>query len=99
MGFSAESLLRFLCFGVQLKMVEKNFLTTMDQNNNWTPGTGKQCVCPHHEVIPFLVIIFAVVFLLGTLGYVSSETVAIVWPILVGIAGITKLTERACKCC
>jgi len=59
----------------------------------------KTCACPHHKMLPILVILFAILFLLGALQIVGDSLVAIVWPILVGIAGFTKLGEGKCKCC
>ncbi len=58
-----------------------------------------KCVCKHHSVIPFLMVLFAIVFLLGAFEVVEARTVSITWPILVGIAGLTKLNERRCTCC
>ena len=60
---------------------------------------GKTCGCPHHKVIPALVILFALDFLLANNGVVSQEFLAMSWPILIGIGGIMKLTSGSCKCC
>lgn len=57
------------------------------------------CSCTHHMTTPVLVILFALIFLFGALGYISEQTVAISWPIIVGLAGILKLIERKCNCC
>ena len=59
------------------------------------------CRCVHHKVIPVLVILFGLTFLLGAWGILSSYMVDIIWPILVIIAGGTKLGEKfgMCKCC
>lgn len=55
------------------------------------------CGCPHHKMIPALVTLFGLVFLLGTLGVMSMGTVNVVWPIIVIVAGLTKM--GGCKCC
>ena len=59
------------------------------------------CKCPHHKVMPVLVILFGLTFLLGAWGTISKDTVNIVWPVLVMLAGVMKLGEqsRVCKCC
>lgn len=57
------------------------------------------CSCPHHKVVPVLILLLAVLFLLGNLNVVSAGTVSIGWPILVGLAALTKLFSSSCKCC
>ena len=46
------------------------------------------CKCHHHNVTPVLVILFGLTFLLGNWGTLSSDTVGIVWPVLVIVAGL-----------
>ena len=61
---------------------------------------GKKCMCPHHSVIPWIVVLFGLMFLLHAFDIVvSSRFVDIGWPILVLVAGLTKLKERKCTCC
>ncbi len=57
------------------------------------------CDCSHHSIIPILTILFAVTYLLGYQGFFDAQTVNIIWPILVGIGGVSKLTEDKCACC
>jgi hypothetical protein len=59
---------------------------------------GKTCNCAHHKVLPWLVILFGVLFLLENLG-VSWVLVSWVWPILVVLAGCAMLMKKSCKCC
>lgn len=59
---------------------------------------GKTCSCPHHKLIPTLIIFFALLFLLGAFGVVTERFVSIAWPIIVGVAGFFKLIEDKCKC-
>ena len=66
----------------------------MDENM-----TKNVCKCPHHKVVPMLVVLFALAFLGGNLGWWGMHTVDIAWPALVGLAGIMKLMEGSCKCC
>ena len=60
---------------------------------------GNVCKCPHHKMIPLLVLLFGITFLLGALGTLSAGTVNVVWPILVIIAALMKLSKGMCKCC
>ena len=56
---------------------------------------GKTCGCAHHRVMPWLIILFGLDFLLAALGVLTWGFASITWPILVIIAGCTKL----CRCC
>ncbi len=60
---------------------------------------GKVCKCPHHKMMPILVILFGLVFLLGNMGVLSWALVGLVWPVLVIAAGGMKLAKGMCKCC
>ncbi|MDO8523166.1 MAG: hypothetical protein Q7S12_02680 [bacterium] len=57
------------------------------------------CKCPHHKMVPVLVVLFGLTFLLGALDVLSAGTVNIAWPILVVLAGLMKMMTGACKCC
>lgn len=59
------------------------------------------CKCPHHRVTAVLVILFGLTFLLGAWGTLSWDSVGVIWPVLVIIAGLMKFTEKSgmCKCC
>ena len=41
--------------------------------------------------MPLLVLLFALVFLFDALGYISPETTAVTWPIIVGVGAIIKM--------
>ena len=73
-------------------------MITMDTPTSPTTHR-KACPCPHHHVIPAAVVIFALLFLLKALGVLSTSFVDVAWPIVVGVAGLSKLCEGACKCC
>ncbi|MDO8466619.1 MAG: hypothetical protein Q7S83_00570 [bacterium] len=60
---------------------------------------GGRCKCVHHNMKAIWMILFGMLFLLGALGVVSSEMVKIGWPIIVILAGVTKMTKGMCKCC
>lgn len=60
---------------------------------------GETCSCPHHTIIPILVILFGLAFLLQALGVVSEYFTGVAWPILVILAGLQKLFGSRCKCC
>ena len=57
------------------------------------------CKCPHHKVIPALVVLFGLVFLLGTLNILTPGAVNIAWPVIIMVAGLTKMKSGSCKCC
>ncbi len=53
----------------------------------------------HHKMPAILVIVFGLLFLFGNMSIVSPETVTMIWPLLVMLAGAMKLTSSKCKCC
>lgn len=53
----------------------------------------------HHKVVPLLVVVFGLVFLLEALDMMSMVTVGLVWPVLVILGGLMKLSVGMCKCC
>ena len=42
-------------------------------------------------IIPLLMLLFALVFLFDAFGYISPDTTAVAWPVIVGVAAIIKL--------
>ena len=62
-------------------------------------GNEMMCGCPHHKVVPGLVILFGLLFLLGAYEVVTMRLVQIGWPILVILAGLMKMSQGNCKCC
>jgi hypothetical protein len=72
-----------------------------NMQNGKSMGMGMKCACPHHKVIPVLVILFGLTFLLEALGVVTMGFAMVVWPVLVIIGGATKLGNKMgmCKCC
>ncbi len=68
----------------------------MDQ----TSTQGGKCGCVHHKMTSILVTLIGVDFLLGSFNVLPPEAVHIIWPILVIIGGLIKLSEeKMCKCC
>ncbi len=59
---------------------------------------GGMCTCPHHKVIPGLIVLFGLTFLLGALGVLSAYAVSIIWPILVMLGGLQKMFGGKCGC-
>ena len=59
------------------------------------------CPCPHHKVMPVLIILFGLTFLLGALGILTSGFVGIAWPVIVIAGGLMKWMNKSgmCKCC
>lgn len=62
-------------------------------------GNCGNCNCPHHRAVPVFIILIAATFLLGEWEIISPTTVDIVWPILLGAIGVTKLMKGRCGCC
>ena len=60
---------------------------------------NQTCNHDHHSIIPILVILFAISFLLQYQGLLAKDAVNIIWPILVGLAGMIMIVEDKCRCC
>ena len=71
------------------------------QNMGGMQNMKKVCKCPHHKVVPALIILIGLTFLLGSWGTLSASSVNVIWPVLVILAGAMKFGEKAgmCKCC
>lgn len=85
----------------QTKVYRNKFFIISMENMQNMQGMKNMCKCPHHKVVPVLVVLFGVTFLLGAWGTLSWGTVNVVWPILVILAGLIKIGEKSgmCKCC
>lgn len=59
----------------------------------------KSCPCPHHKVVPFLIVLIGLTFLLRALDVLSVSFVSVAWPILLILIGLNKLARGMCKCC
>ncbi len=57
------------------------------------------CSCPHHKILPLLVVAFGLVFFLGNLNVLTQAAVTMTWPILVMATGLMKMMGGKCKCC
>ncbi|MFA5946588.1 MAG: DUF5668 domain-containing protein [Patescibacteria group bacterium] len=60
---------------------------------------GGMCGCPHHKLVPLIIVIVGVAFLLQTLGVLTAATVSMVWPIGLIMIGLMKLSSGMCGCC
>lgn len=69
----------------------------MEQNDQNAMGT--KCSCPHHKMIPGLIVLFGLLFFLEAMNALSSQFVSAVWPVLVIIGGLQKMFGGNCKCC
>ena len=71
------------------------------QNMGGMGAMKNVCKCPHHSVVPVLVVLFGLTFLLGAWGILTSDAVDVLWPVIVIAAGLMKWAEksRMCKCC
>ena len=61
--------------------------------------TCETCGCPHHKVVPALIVLIGFAFLLQNLNILTTSATAIIWPILLILIGGMKLMKGACKCC
>jgi hypothetical protein len=68
----------------------------MEMNNQ---GGEKMCNCPHHKFFPFAVLVVGVLFLLQALGVALGNWFNIVWPILLILWALKKMSKGSCKCC
>ena len=48
----------------------------------------------HGKLVPLFVLLIAVLFLLEGLGAFNSDFVAIVWPVLLGVAALIAMGEH-----
>ncbi|MEK7499949.1 MAG: hypothetical protein AAB649_05085 [Patescibacteria group bacterium] len=62
-------------------------------------GNCGNCNCPHHKAIPVFIILIALTFLAGEWAWLAPSSVAIIWPVLLGAIGVTKLMKSKCTCC
>jgi len=60
---------------------------------------GPKCDCPHHRMMPLFIVLFGVTFLLYSLGVFSWYAASVTWPIIVILAGLTKMFSGRCHCC
>ena len=58
-----------------------------------------KCACPHHKIMPVLVVVFGLVFLLGSWNIFTASAVSTLWPLIVIVAGLLKMGQGKCKCC
>ena len=61
----------------------------------------KNCKCPHHKMVPVLVILLGLTFLLGNWEVLTPGAVNFIWPVIIILIGAMKLTSqmKMCKCC
>ena len=57
------------------------------------------CSCPHHKVVPTLVIVIGLSFLLTSLEVIDAGLRDIIWPIAIILIGLMKITGGMCSCC
>ncbi len=59
---------------------------------------GMMCKCPHHKVVPLAVTLIGLAFLLQALGVLTAGFVDVAWPVLLVVAGLTKMSSGMCSC-
>lgn len=60
---------------------------------------GGMCSCPHHKIGPLAIFLIGLVFLLQALGVISMELTNLLWPILLMVMGLMKMSGGMCACC
>ncbi len=61
--------------------------------------SGKMCGCPHHKVGAGAVTLIGLLFLLNAMGSLDAASLSYAWPVLLMVAGLTKMFGGGCKCC
>lgn len=65
-----------------------------------TCGGGHMgCKCFHHKVVPLSIALIGLCFFLQAFALVSVSFVSVVWPLLLMLIGVMKLSKGSCKCC
>lgn len=60
---------------------------------------SQKCNCPHHKMPAVFMIVFGLVFLLEALDMLSHSMVSMTWPVIVILAGLSKIFSSRCHCC
>ncbi len=60
---------------------------------------GDMCKCPHHKVVPALIVIVGLAFLLQRFGILSADAVGVIWPLALIVGGLMKAFGGNCSCC
>jgi hypothetical protein len=74
----------------------------MDQTTTPKPVMGdmsKVCNCPHHKVVPILIILIGLNVILSALGVYDLKWMAIIVGALLIVIGGTKIGGSKCGCC
>lgn len=58
-----------------------------------------ECSCGCHKMFGLFVALFGLVFLLRAFDVFSMHVADILWPVVVILAGLQKMTCGFCKCC
>ena len=77
------------------KLIQLNFKIMMDGKMEG----GMMCNCLHHKVVPGLIVAFGLTFLLAALGTITMQTRDIIWPTIIVLAGLMKMSRGMCSCC
>lgn len=72
----------------------------MDKMENQHGNSAeKTCGCPHHKMIPLIIVLIGIDILLGAFNVFTGWFVEVAAAILIIVAGATKLGGGKCKCC
>jgi len=62
-------------------------------------GKPNVCNCPHHKVVPGVIVLVGLFFVLQSFGMLLSISPMLVFGLLLLVVGFMKLMGRKCKCC
>lgn len=57
------------------------------------------CACMHHKMVPLLIALIGINFILVNMGIYDEMMSSYIWPVLLTLIGVMKLTGGSCKCC
>jgi hypothetical protein len=57
------------------------------------------CGCPHHKMVPLFIFLIGLAFILERLAIISSSLTSLIWPVLIMLIGLQKMSGGMCKCC
>ena len=63
------------------------------------PQASMYCKCPHHKVIPCLVMLIGLVFLLDALSVITAMAAGVIWSIMLILIGFMMMMKGKCGCC
>lgn len=70
----------------------------MNTSECCTPSEGKKC-CVCRKLPGLFLILFGLTFLLRATGLITPHAAALIWPVIVILAGVQVMFRDCCTCC